>query len=564
MIALGKPLLSAFASVAAFGLWKLFWLVYHELTSPLRHLPGPKATSWVYGHLGDMFKSDNSAPHEEWVKEYGNTLRLKALFSTNWLFTMDTRAINHVLIHSTDYHKPSLVKYTLSGVVGEGIVFVEGAQHRQQASRDSSSSIPTTAESLPLTETHHAFGPAQIRGLTSIFFEQAIRLRDIVSSQISKDPAANTAGTRIDILSWLSRMTLDAIGLAGFNYNFGALNANEKPNELEEALSVVLSATQDFSIFPFLQAWIPPLRLIPTERAQKIQVSQRKVVRIGNELVTNAKATARAGATAKGEIEKSGLHGRDLLTLLVKANMATDIPENQKLSDVDVLAQIPTFLLSGYESTSTATTWALYAMTLAPETQTKLREELLSADTDTPSMDDLMALPYLDAVVRETLRVHPPVPSTVRVAMKDDVLPLEKPFTDKHGVVHDGIRINKGDTLVIPILAMNRSEELWGPDAHEFNPERWQNLPESVSHIPGVWSHMLSFLCGPRACIGYWFAVVEMKATLFALVRAFEFKLAVPASEIEKKSNLLLRPVLRGDPMNKAQLPLLVKPYERE
>jgi hypothetical protein len=63
------------------------------------------------------------------------------------------------------------------------------------------------------------------------------------------------------------------------------------------------------------------------------------MARIGKELLASAKATARAGATEKGEIEKSSLHGRDLFTLLVKANMATDIPESQRLSDEDVLAR---------------------------------------------------------------------------------------------------------------------------------------------------------------------------------------------------------------------------------
>ena len=79
-------------------------------------------------------------------------------------------------------------------------------------------------------------------------------------------------------------------------------------------------------------------------------------------------------------------------------------------------------------------------MTNAPEVQTKLREELLSIDTETPSMDELMKLPYLDAVVRETLRAHSPVSNTLRIAMKDDVLPVEKPYTDKNGVVHGSIR----------------------------------------------------------------------------------------------------------------------------
>ena len=63
------------------------------------------------------------------------------------------------------------------------------------------------------------------------------------------------------------------------------------------------------------------------------------MARIGKELLLDAKAAARATATEKGEIEKNSLHGRDLLSLLVKANMATDIPESQRMSDEDVLAR---------------------------------------------------------------------------------------------------------------------------------------------------------------------------------------------------------------------------------
>jgi cytochrome P450 len=82
----------------------------------------------------------------------------------------------------------------------------------------------------------------------------------------------------------------------------------------------------------------------------------------------------------------------------------------------------------------------LYALTQDIRVQTKLREELLAVETDTPTMDELNALPYLDMVVRETMRIHAPVPSTIRVATKDDILPLNAPFKDKKGVLHDGIR----------------------------------------------------------------------------------------------------------------------------
>ena len=72
--------------------------------------------------------------------------------------------------------------------------------------------------------------------------------------------------------------------------------------------------------------------------------------------------------------------------------------------------------------------------------QRKLREELLALDTDTPDMDELNALPYLDMVVRETMRVHAPVTNTIRTAMRDDVIPLGTPFVDTRGEQHDGIK----------------------------------------------------------------------------------------------------------------------------
>lgn len=82
-------------------------------------------------------------------------------------------------------------------------------------------------------------------------------------------------------------------------------------------------------------------------------------------------------------------------------------------------------VVAGHETTSTATTWALYALSLHPEVQTKLREELLTLDTETPDMDELKTLPYLDCVLKEVLRVYAPVVDTERMATQDDMIPLE-------------------------------------------------------------------------------------------------------------------------------------------
>ena len=142
-------------------------------------------------------------------------------------------------------------------------------------------------------------------------------------------------------------------------------------------------------------------------------------------------------------------------------------------------------MIAGHETTSFATAWTLFALAQAPQVQRKLRDELLDVKTDAPSMDELNALPYLDAVIREALRLYSPVCVTVREARKDDVIPLNNPYTDRHGLVHDHIthvpplhihgtvlmavtRIQRGTAILIPILAMNRSKIFWGEDAAEF------------------------------------------------------------------------------------------------
>ncbi|KAJ6457098.1 cytochrome P450, partial [Mycena vitilis] len=362
---------------------------------------------------------------------------------------------------------------------------------------------------------------------------------------------------RVDILSWLSKATLDIIGLAGtpcFNYNFNSL-ASENQTELAAAFSTIFYAGMRVDALRMFKARFPVFRAIRTKMDRVLETSQGVMRRIGLQLLQDSKTEmAESGTFEKGR-------ARDLLSLLVRANTSKDIPASQRLSDEDVLAQVPTFLVAGHETTSTATTWALFALTQNTAAQTRLRNELLAVTTDNPTMDELNALPYLDCVVRETLRLHAPVPATVRVATQDDVVPLARPFTAADGTVHESLKVTKGQTVMVPIVVLNRSKGIWGPDAAEFIPERWES--EISNSLPGVWGHMLSFLGGPRACIGYRFSLVEMKALVFTLVRAFEFELAVPAADIGKKLSIVQRPIVRSEPGGGNQLPLLIKPHVR-
>jgi cytochrome P450 len=503
----------------------------------MRTLPGPTSSHWFYGNFKEILNAENSVLHEKWSKDYGPTFKYYGFLNIARICTMDTRAINYILTHNYEYQKPEHLRYSLAQILGHGVLFVEEDKHKQQRKI-----------------MNPAFGPIQIRALTGIFVEKAIQLRDMWSLEIAK---AGYKG-RIDVLSWLSKMTLDVIGLAGFNYEFNALNPDEKPNELNSAFTTMFQAGQQVSLLPILQAWFPIFRAVPSERGKKTKAAQNTMGRIGRQLLSDSKA---AIAESEKNVEKSSVQRRDLLSLLVKANTSPDLLDSQRLSDEDVLAQVPTFLVAGHETTSTATTWALFALTQFPDVQTKLRKELLNVPTENPSMDELSALPYLDAFVRETLRVHSPVPSTIRIAMKDDVIPLSTPFVDKNGETQFGIKVSKGDSIFIPILAINRSKNIWGEDAAEFKPERWDSVPEGATNIPGVWGKQLSFLGGPRACIGYRFSIIEMKALLFTLIRAFELELAVPAKDIRSKQSIVQRPIVVTEPENGHQLPLVIKPY---
>jgi len=89
---------------------------------------------------------------------------------------------------------------------------------------------------------------------------------------------------------------------------------------------------------------------------------------------------------------------------------------------------------------STAVVWTLFALSCHATVQAKLRAELRTCASDSPTMEQLQALPYLEGVVQEALRLYAPVSSTKRIAMHDAEIPLQKPFTDKHGVLRNTIR----------------------------------------------------------------------------------------------------------------------------
>ncbi|KAJ8509529.1 hypothetical protein ONZ45_g8314 [Pleurotus djamor] len=491
------------AGVATLGFYKILSLLYKEATTPIRRLPGPKSASLLFGNVQQLFNGE----YEGWFALYGPTFQYKGPLGFSRLCTVDTMAQNHIIMHNEIYQRPLQARRILARAAGPGLLVAEGNEHKKQRKI-----------------LNPAFGPAQIRDLTEIFVDKSIQLRDIWVSKANREGGS----TRIESLSWLSRMTLDVIGLAGFNYKFHALDG-DRPNELNQAFSAIFHSGKRRPMVVVLKSMIPPLNWIRTSTDVVMENAQRVMARIGRELLASSRA---AVSPYQKEVDQ-GMKTRNILSQLVKANTSPNNPPESRLSDEDVLAQIPTFLVAGHETSSTATAWALYALSVNPNVQTKLREELLASRIEMPTMDELNALPYLDRVVREVLRVHSPVPFVTRVVTVDDVIPLSHPVTDTNGTIH-----------------------------HSIQPDRWLSPPPASGTIPGVWSNQMTFLGGPRACIGYRFSLVEIKALLFVLVRAFEFGLAVPADDIGKKTMVVQRPVLKSDPEAGHVLPLKITPIQ--
>ncbi|KAF8750505.1 cytochrome p450 [Rhizoctonia solani] len=404
---------------------------------------------------------------EQWIDKYGKTFRWRRFFGAYELCTTDMRAINYVMSRDTMFPKSRRLRVALARILGEGLLSAEPEAHKRQR-----------------RIMNPSFNTPHIRNLVPIFWAKS--------------------NQTIDVLLGTTCATLDIIGIAGFGYEFHSLEGKDEDELAKAFMSVFNSNDKKPSSIGLLFMIISHRLGIPTKVSLRLKANLATIRRIGMEIVEDKKKILYQN---QGGDE---FYGRDLLTLLIKSNIAPDVEKDQAMTDEEIFGQISTFLAAGHETTSSTTSWALII-----EGWTR----------DEPSMEELEKISYLDNFVREVLRVHAVVPLTSREADCDTVIPVGESYIDIHGNIQHGIRVQKGDSISIPILAMNRAKDVWGEDALDFKPERWDNLPDGVKDMPGVWSHLMTFIHGPNACIGYRFAVIEVKALLYSLVRAFEFNI---------------------------------------
>jgi len=506
----------------------------------LRGVPRIERPSrFFYGHQYLLLDALPGVFHLQLHAKQGPVVSYDGFFNRPRISITDKLALNHILLSlPSKFPKPIVSRRMLSELLGDGILVAEGADHTRQR-----------------RIMNPAFGPAHLKAIFGVFSEKAFQLRDVLMARIAE---SGEVPAELNFYSYASRVSLDVIASAGFGYETNAIEIGHK-SDLARSFTEFSHTSQQLNPFRMLVYFFPILGYLPdyTKRGKALREAVSSMARIGEELVGQKSDAVLA---QNGAADSKDLTGKDLLSILLKANMAENLKPSQRLTDKEVMAQISTFLLAGHDTTGTAMTWAIYALCKNRAVQDKLRAEILAFSNDHPTYEELNSLPYLDGVVRENLRLTPPVTTTSRMATEDCIIPLSEPIVKSDGSKMFELRIAEGTHIDIPIRAMANDPVVWGSDCDEFKPERWlspNGVPDGAMEMPSI--KFPTFLAGPRACIGFRFSVMEMKMVLFTLIRAMSFELTVDPNEIETKSGLVVRPRIKSKPEAGWQLPVLIR-----
>ncbi|GET00322.1 cytochrome P450 [Rhizophagus clarus] len=447
------------------------WPIY---ITPLRKIPGPPSKSLIFGNVNTLLTEEDT--QLKWIQKYGKVIKYHGLFNQPTLIISDTKIIQDITLNQVyEFIKPPHVLADAIAMAGRGLVFSEGEDHKRQRKM-----------------MNPAFVHNNVKEMVPVFTRVASILKGLIEDKL------NQGESEINLTPHISKATLDVIGLIGFNYEFNSLTSS---NELADAYEALMNPPNSvLRIFiSYFSNFVPFIRDLPIDINRQFKDGIAIVDRISKKLIREKYK----------EAENGKLNGKDLIALLININKT--LPIEEKMTDEELKYQIMTFLLAGHETTSISTCWALYFLTQYPHEQDLLREELVKAFPDkskfNPTYDEINSLEYLNCVVKETLRLNSPVPATSRMNTKDEVI--------------GGYHIPKNSTITIPILALHKLPEIWGPTASKFDPKRWLD-PSLIKNVSNL--NYLPFLTGTRACIGNKVALTEFKVLLAMLIRNFVFR----------------------------------------
>ncbi|KAI9255830.1 cytochrome P450 [Helicostylum pulchrum] len=309
----------------------------------------------------------------------------------------------------------------------------------------------------------------------------------------------------LECSGFCERMTLDAIGLAGFDFDFETVTKLD--NEWLDGYDKIRSRMTDlffllFQVFDDQLKWMFPGRVEAHNQLDKLLAMIDGMV--ADKRVTVTERFNSPDYESVPDAEK------DFLTLMLEAEMQGE----GKLSDLELRRNVVGFFFAGHDTTSTALAFAIAQLGRNKEIQEKARAEACSILGDElsdvlPGKEDIKQMTYIDAVIKETLRLNSPLSNTVLRTTTRDV------------VLGDYI-IPQGTHIDVDIVGTHMSENNWD-NALEFNPERYLNQTDATSTKDGLkWT---PFGYGSHQCPGINFSYAEQKVFLSMLLRKFEWEL---------------------------------------
>ncbi|KIP03775.1 hypothetical protein PHLGIDRAFT_129943 [Phlebiopsis gigantea 11061_1 CR5-6] len=530
-------LLALAAATGLLARW-YYWYTHNSI----RSLRGPPPKTWLLGNIRDYFYQESVGDLDfKYVNDFGTAWRQTSPLGANVLMLVDPKGLQHVM-HKSGYNYPKSVQVRIGSfnVTGKSILWTRfGDSHSRHRK-----------------VMNPAFTAPQLRSFLPLFRRGAAKM-----SQKWKDEVLSQTpqGKTIAVNKWLARTTLDVIGEAAFEYDFGALDDNK--NEVTKAydnmfIDSVLHPPLWNTVFQALWPYLPDglleyARYIPTREYTRFRQTLKLINKVSKQLIDHK----------SGQSEDKS--SRDVMSVLVRAN-SSENPKT-KLSEVEMVSQMAALTLAGHETTANTVTWFLYELANHPEYQEKLREEIthkraeINARGDQDfSMEDLESLEYLQAAIKETLRFHPIVYHLIREAGKDDVIPLSQPITTETGKVITDIPVGKGQHIMINVAAYNRLPNVWGEDAQVWNPMRFIDNKVDTEIRLGMFGNLMTFSAGVRGCIGWRFSIIELQAIIVELVENFKYNIPEEKPEIARIPAGIMGPVVKGKMYEGIQMPLHV------
>jgi cytochrome P450 / NADPH-cytochrome P450 reductase len=314
-------------------------------------------------------------------------------------------------------------------------------------------------------------------------------------------------GEPIDARIWMERYTLEVSGRGACSYDFGLLDgaaacphafAQAVPESTKESILRVAEPRPDL-------AWW--------------RAKQRRYCRLNKELFRTAEALVRARMHTKPLGRQT-----DLLSRLV----STPDPETGELLDAETIRdQILMHLSNGFNGPSITGAWLAYVLATRPDVEEKLIAEIDGITGGDPDYDlqydDLMALTYTTQVIKETMRIYPPMPVTIRRSLKDGML--------------GRYRIRKGDIILVGTLAAQRDRRYWGPNPDLFDPEQF--AMEKVMNRPRL--AFIPFSIGKRQCMAQEVTFMMLRVVLFEIYKRYQLRLA-PGATVVKNTVVTTKP----------------------